>query len=81
MDELGIIEAAHKKHEEKLQRRQQDLMVVSRGTAQRGRVSIGSARTNTIVGEIDVEILNNGVVITVVRGDEAHFGPVSVVVV
>lgn len=60
---------------------EQDLVIVSRGTAQRGKVFIGSVRTNTIVGEIDVEVLENNVVVTVRRVDESHFGPISMVVV
>ena len=34
-----------------------------------------------IVGEIDVEVIASNIVITVRREDEAHFGPVSTVIV
>jgi hypothetical protein len=34
-----------------------------------------------IVGEVDVEVIANNIVITVRREDEAYFGPVSLVVV
>lgn len=59
----------------------QDLVIVSKGTAQPGRVYVGSVETNCIVGEVDVEIVRGNVVVTVRRQDEAYFGPVSLVVV
>ena len=59
----------------------QDLVIVSRGPARPGRVLIGSVVTNSIVGEVDVEILQGNVVVTVRRHDESYFGPVSMVTV
>ena len=82
-DELGIIEDARNKEATRAlpKRKQQDLAIVSRGPAQKGRIQIGSYLTNSIVGEIDVEIVENNVVVTVRRADESYFGPVSLVVV
>ena len=59
----------------------QDLVIVSKGTSRPGKVFIGSVKTNSIVGEVDVEIIEGNVVVTVRRADEAHFGPASLVVV
>ena len=44
-------------------------------------VFIGSILTSSIVGEVDVEIIENNVVVTVRRCDESYFGPVSMVTV
>ena len=63
------------------ERLQQDLMIVSKGPARPGRVFIGSIVTNSIVGEVDVEIIENNVVVTVRREDESRFGPISMVVI
>ena len=60
---------------------EQDLVIVSKGTARSGEVFIGSILTNSIVGDVSVEIVNNNVVVTVHREDESLFGPVSLVVV
>lgn len=58
-----------------------DLTIVSKGAARPGQVFIGSILTSSIVGEVDVEIIENNVVVTVRRCDESYFGPVSLVVV
>ena len=62
-------------------REAQDLVIVRKTPSSSGRVFIGSVLTNSIVGEVDVEILEGNVVVTVRRLDEAYFGPVSMVVV
>lgn len=46
----------------------------------RRRFDVRSQGAEDVVGEIDVEILEGDVVITVRRVDEAYFGPVSLVV-
>jgi hypothetical protein len=79
-DELGVIAAAHKQDELR-KRNQQDLIVVRKTPSSTGQVFIGSVRTNSIVGEVDVEILGGNVIVTVRRKDESHFGPISMVVV
>jgi len=62
-----------------------DLYITSRREdghfAQAGQIDIRSNGAGTeIVGEVDVEVIEGNVVITVRRDDEAWFGPVSVVV-
>lgn len=56
----------------------QDLVVVSKGTARAGEVFIGSILTNSIVGQVAVEIIEGNVVISIHRADKG-MGPVSVV--
>lgn len=80
-DELGLLEAARKQEERRRRKPMQDLVIVSKGPARAGRVFIRSVRTNSIVGEVDVEILEGNVVVTVRREDESYFGPVSMVVI
>lgn len=42
---------------------------------------IRDTATGTVVGKVEVEVINDSVVITVMREDEEKFGPVSLVVV
>ena len=74
-------ESTIKDAKELKERLEQDLVIVSKGPARSGQVFIGSILTNSIVGEVDVEIIKGNVVVTVRRQDESHFGPVSLVVV
>ena len=83
-DELGVIWAGQRQQQARQPKPEpveQDLVIVSKGTSRPGRVFIGSVRTNSIVGEVDVEIIKGNVVVTVRRCDESYFGPVSLVVV
>ena len=56
----------------------QDLCIVSKGTARPGEVFVGSILTNSIVGQVAVEIIDNNVVISIHRADKG-MGPVSVI--